>query len=330
MKNKTFSIYLYFPDYIFYEDLHLTLTDLLLSNLLNFLSIFIGLNVGKLFAFLFVLFKKFKLLKFLKFYKYLKLLVCSLGFAFHAYILLNNALNGDLIHFEELSKFKAIEMPNLIFCFKFDEREIDQNRKVSVNYLDELTNDLNLDFFRNFSFFDENYDQVDCNQFNRDKALERMGGVRWFYFIDLKCFEFSFLPIKNDRYLYLLKDVRFASVTFNKQVILNYYNSNSFKVYFMNKKRSTYELNGIDKLEFKANGKRSKQLISIDSDLVVFKQEDIFSYLRNRASLIFKTVNLNDTTEYNEELYRGSRKFNLKTKTIPTHVFGNDLEIDVS
>ena len=221
-------------------------------------------------------------------------------------------------------------MPNLIFCFKFDENKIDPNRKLTPAYLDELTKDLNLGFFQNVTFFDEKYEKVDYNQLTKNESIKKLDEVDWLYFRDLKCFEFKFLPIKNNKYLYLLKQRRIAIVNFNHSAILNYYNSNSsFDFYFINKKQNTSELNGIDKIEFKTN-KSSKRLVSISSNLIVFKQEDIFGYVKQPLSLFFRTVNLNDTTEYIQELRSGFARHNLETKLTPMHRESRDLEVDVS
>ena len=329
LKNRTFSMYLYYPEHIVYEDPHLTLADLLLNNLLNYLSIFTGLNVVKLFSVLFALLKRCKLLRFRKLCKFFKFLVCLLGFSFHSYILQNNALN-ELFYFQEFSRFQTVEMPNLIFCFKFNESEIDLNRKLTPHYLNELTNDLNLSFFRSFSFFDENYERIEYNQSSQHEALDKLEEFGWFYWLALKCVKFKFRSINDDRYLYLLKETHFVSITFNKKAILDYYNSSTdFSLYFINKKKYTQELNGIARIEFEADEINSKQLISIETNLVVFKQKDIFSYVKQPLSLLFETVNLNDTTEYvNQSISRFS-DFNLRTKSMPLSSAGKDLDMEI-
>lgn len=330
LKNETFLMNLYYSHHMTYQEFDLTLHDLLLNNLLNFLSIFLGFNVGKLFALL----KKLRVFKLPKLYKYFKLLVCLLGFSFHIYVLLNNALSGNLVYFVDFSRFKVLEIPNLIFCFKFNEDEIEPNRMLTYAYLDELTKDLNFSFFRDLSFLDEDYEMVHYQFHRKDKAKEKLQKVYWFYFLDLKCFEFKFRPIKNDQYAYLLNWLRLACLKFNKEVILNYYNlTTSFDFYFINKEPSTHELNGIDRMTLNSDSKNgSKQLLSVDSNLVVFKQEDIFTYVKQPLSLVFETVNLNDTTEYIQELLRGFKRFGLKTKEIPLFTEGEEKnqEIDVS
>lgn len=151
--------------------------------------------------------------------------------------------------------------------------------------------------------------------------------------MDLKCVLFNFKPIPNNPYL--LEDLLFASVTFNKETILNYYNSSSnFTLYFINKEPNTFEMNGIEEILFQANNstgnQTSKQLVSISSNLICLKQEDIFSYLKQSLSLFFKPVNLNDTTEYIKELHEGFGNFDLRTKVVPLLTNQKELEIDVS
>ena len=336
LKDKRFVMDLYYSEIIVNEVPFLTLGDLLLNNFLNFLSIFFGFNMAKLFALLFSLLKKFKLVKFPKLYKWFKCLVCLLGFIFHCYVLFYNALYGDLIYIEEFSMFKEIPIPNLIFCFEFDEEKIDSNQKLTYAYLDELTKDINFNFFRNLSFLDENYEYISVDQDELIKGNESTGkleGLDRFYLINLKCFQFRFRPIKNSRYLYLMKDLLFAKINFDKDAILKcpiYQKSNtSFEFYFINKKANTHELNGIDKLTIELyNRNDSKQLSSIASKLVVFKQQDIFSYVKQPLSLLFETVNLNDTTDYVDELIRSLQKFNLKTRYIPMFGDSDKLEID--
>ena len=342
LKNKTFSMYLYYPDHVIHENPHLTLHDLLLNNLLNYLSIFFGLNVSKLFTLLFELLKKLKLLRSPRLCKYFKISICLLGFAFHGYILLDNAMNGDLVQLETISRFSKMEMPNLIFCFEYDEEKIDPNRKLTYAYLDELTKDLNFSFFRRLTYLDEDYkmqefrgeENVSLNSYqqNHQQLL-----LCWFYFLNLKCLEFKFKPIENNRFVYLLNRMQIAKIQFNKQVISKYYNfKDSFDFYFSNKNTTSLELNGINKLTMQVNDTGdSKQLFSIVSNLVVFRQKDLFTFVKEPLSLLLKTVNLNDTTEYIEALKSGFSRLSLKTKKVPLffrkeNMDQTNLEIDVS
>ena len=125
-----------------------------------------------------------------------------------------------------------------------------------------------------------------------------------------------------------------AGIQLNKEAILKFYNSDySFDFYFISKKPSSNELNGIDKVTIKANKVTSKQLIQIDLNLVIFRQVDLFSYAKQPLSLFFQTVNLNDTSEYHKELFFGFRKFDLMTKKIALYTKEEkekNLEIDVS
>ena len=332
LKNERFVMDLYYSEFIVDDVPFLTLRNLLLNNFLNFLSIFFGFNMGKLFALL----KNLKLAKFPKLYKWFKCLICLIGFIFHCYILVDNALNGDLIYMEEFSKFKVIPIPNLIFCFEFDEEKIDPNQKFTYAYLDELTKDLSFSFFRNLSFLDENYeyDSIDQYQLTKKRDLiKKLEGIDRFYLLNLKCFQFRFRPIQNDRYLYLMKDFIFAKIQFDKDAIFKYHtyrkSNTSFEFYFMNKKANTHELNGIDKLIIEFNGRNdSKQLTSIGTSLVVFKQQDIFTSVKQPLSLLFKTVNLNDTTDYVFEIMRGLRKHNFKTRRLVMFKDSDKLEID--
>ena len=242
LKNERFVMDLYYSEFIVYDDPFITLRDLLLNNFLNFLSIFFGFNMGKLFALL----KKLNWVKFPKLYNWFKCLVCLLGFIFHCYVLVYHALYGDLIYIEEISMFKEIPIPNLIFCFKFDEEKIDPNQKLTYAYLDELTKDLNFNFFRNLSFLDENYEYNSVDQdelIKRNDLLGKLEGLDRFYLINLKCFQFRFRPIENSRYLYLMKDLLFAKINFDKDAISKCHtfqkSNTSFEFYFINKKANT-------------------------------------------------------------------------------------------
>lgn len=330
MINQTFSFNLYFSEYFIVDNRILTFYDLLLNNLLNFVSIFIGLNINKIFVFIFKVLKKFKLLNNSKIYGWLKFTISMIGFLIHLNCLLNNALKSDLIPIEEHEFFKTIDIPNLILCFKYDENQIDINTKLTIDYLDNLTKDLNLTIFQNISFLDETYDKISFNHLNENETVKNLEFFNWFYFLNLKCFEFSFKPIKNDRYLYTLFELNFVQIELNKKAISKFYNSSSFKFYFISKKKGTHELNGIDEVELSDlnSTQSSKKMVSFVSKLYIYKIEDRFSYLKNFLTLFLKTVNLNDTTEYIENLLENLKKFNIQTRKIAGNKGQNKIEID--
>lgn len=322
LKCKKFLMRLHYKHFTVIDNPVLTLPDLIFNNLFNFTCIFIGLNAKKLFSIIFVLLKRYRLSKTFELLKYTKILVCFLGFSAHLYFIFFNALTEDFIKIQEYSYPNILELPNLILCFEYDETKIDLNRRQTTDYLDQLTKELNLSFFKNISYLDENYDERIYTPYQQtfEKGLDH---IHWFYFLNLKCFEFVFDKIKNDRFLYLLNSMNFVNFKFDKEKVLGYYNlSSSFDFYIISRKNNTEELNEMLKVNFKYYNDTKSSTILLNQILYTIKVEDKISFLRQPFSIFYDSIDLDDTTEYIRAIKRDLKKWNFKTKEIA--MFGNE------
>lgn len=286
----------------------------LILNILNIQSILFGLNAFKILLMIYFLIRtKFKL-KEHKIHFYAIYLLSLIGFLFHTYHILNEIINGDLIysHYESSEYF---QMPEIIYCFDFDQRELDFNHKITGNYLEELTKEIKLNsIFENISYLNESNEWINLKINFTDQKFQ----IDTFYFIGKKCFIFK-NQIEYERSKFRFKITNeVMKVNFNH----DYLAKNQKIVYFLTKLRGTWQFTKIiDLFYFDYNFK----YYSINQELFEIKYEDKFDFIKN-PSLFNDENDLNDFSRFLSNLI--NNKFDLRTLNLPIEKQHFNLEID--
>ena len=336
-KDRIFRINLYHIRYFFHEKLELSNSTLLL-NLITLISIFVGLNFRKFLYLSLNLIKthffssnsqffwtrsrhRSRFNKNINWSKYFIFFTCLIFFVVHMYLIINEVLNGELAVRVQPLAFRDIRAPNIVICFKIDQNSIDENKELTVEYLDSLTSNLGSEVFENISYFDETFQM---HYFNKDN--KHLDIVTYWYFLDLKCFEIRFEAINNDKYLFLLDDMMFVRFKFNISVIYNFYRTDLVSFYFTSKKCDTNELNKMEKIELNlSNNVKVKRKTIVEQEIFKFTYLDKYNFFKNLPfSLIYKSVNLNNSNKYIRELKEGYENLNFRTKNLPLSKIAND------
>ena len=116
----------------------------LLMGVLTMQSIMFNQNILKLLLIIYCLLNSKYQSRNNKYYFYFIYLICLAGFVYHFCYMINEILNGDLIHFVYYTFENSLKAPEIIFCLDFD-LQIDQNHKLNENYLNEATSDLRIE-----------------------------------------------------------------------------------------------------------------------------------------------------------------------------------------
>ena len=148
-------------------------------DLLSLQSIFFGLTV-------------FELLKMIKCFVQTKLrmrrnakvlaliyLASLFGFSYHLHHVIEEIVNGELIHSQHYELVKQVKMPELVFCLQIDKSLIHKHHKMTGNHLEELTSELNArKIFRRISYRNDQNDWVDLESNFTTKIFQ----IETFYF----------------------------------------------------------------------------------------------------------------------------------------------------
>ena len=191
----------------------------LLIDILNIESILFGQNVLKSLLMIYCLLNSKYQLRNSKYYLYFIYLICLFGFICHTFFIFNQILNEELIQYVYYTIERSIKMPEIIFCFNLN-RTIDKNFRLTVNYLNELTNSLRKEtIFKNITYLSKSNEWIslDSNFENSEFKIET------FYLLDKKCFKLSLAIEYYRKKFHLLNNRKVLKVYFNFKTKLDAY-----------------------------------------------------------------------------------------------------------
>ena len=198
-------------------------------------SILFGTNMTKLLITAFSIIQKILKLKWSKAFRIIVFLICLMGFSIHNYFVVKEIINQELIENGYFEKIEDIKLPNLVFCFEFDETKIDSNFQLTGEFLNEITGDLKIDdVFKKIAFFNRTGFEDLRITTGDNEILNPNISVTSFYFFDLKCFEIELKITYKVEYFYFYRFKTVLGVTFDKTL---FYRHNY--TYFTYKKPET-------------------------------------------------------------------------------------------
>ena len=193
----------------------------LLNDFNNIQCILFGQNVFKLLLTMYCLLNaKYQLRSSSKYFLYFIYLICLAGFICHTYFIFDQVLHGELVHYVYYTLENSIRMPEIIFCFNFNQKIIDRNYKLTENYLNEATSDLRIEtFFESITYLGESNKWINLGSNFENSKFK----IETFYFLKKKCFKISLaIEYYRDRF-YLLDDKSVLKVYFNYEYLLSAY-----------------------------------------------------------------------------------------------------------
>ena len=277
----------------------------LFLDLINLLSIFFGLSViGILFIVLTNL-KRFFKSNWYKILKILVIVVCLIMSLLNNIMVFQSIIEGDLIKNEYFTKLDEYNLPNIIYCFKYDDSKIDKNIKITGEYLDQLTRDLTFkNVFKQIIYTNKTHlKNIIINRLNTTTNSNFYSNseilLAHFYYLNLKCFEIVLKPSFKE------EDFYFNSKKLVLYVYLNHdiYRQHRF-AYFLYRDRESKQIGGSYSYQI---GKTFKEIhykyyYETEFQLIKIEREDKFEFLKNPVSFFFETTAINDATKYLETM----------------------------
>ena len=273
----------------------------LLLDILAIQSIFYGVSAFKLFRSIYRLIDLKLRLNGNKLPLFLIFLACWFGFSWHIYRIFDLILNSDLTFSQHHKLARRISMPDVLFCFPIDTGLIDERRKLTGDYLEEITAEMNAEsIFASISYLNESNGWTTLSA-----ATGFAGGTGFrmstFFFLDCKCFSLSLDQVYQRDQFHFSLNAEVLKINFTNPTAMGGENT----IHLMTKTRSKMELSKIIKLDvdFKV------RWISISQEIEVISYEDRFNALKllikNPLLLFDAKHDANDVSLFTRQILSG-------------------------
>lgn len=251
---------------------------------------------------------------------------CFIGMSIHSYLVLKEIVFKKLTCSQHYEKISSIKLPDLIFCVDFirkpnafaEQDLIDNNRKLTYRYLDQLTNEMNFSFiFKEISYLNNQNEWIKLTDKLNDSSHPNLDV---FYFFNKKCFIIkSNLKFTRDQFHFTnKKDV--IKILFG-----DYFNGSNKVIYFLTKTKNSLEFSKTTTLEpnFRFTSEIRQESFKI-------QYNDKFSLIKNPFSIFSNDeTNLNDVNKYITKLLNKFRSvFKMHTLILPL-VVSNESNFDL-
>ena len=244
-----------------------------------------------------------------------------LGSIYQTYYILNEIINEELDQSQHYELLETLKMPEIIFCFSFNESLIDMNHKLTGNYLDEITKDIRIEtVFDTIRYFDNNRKNEWItlkSNFTGDQFR-----IEQFFLSNEKCFKIILeMEYHRDQFHFFFES-NVLEIFFNRKFIN--------RVFFMTKPKNKIQFSKLIKLNFKYTNRFVKSVL-ISQELFELKYYDKFNFIKNPLSVFYGE---NDAAHYLSNLLNNfKRSFNhLRTLKLPleeNHHFSGEVDDDL-
>ena len=290
----------------------------LLMDVLTMQSVLFGQNIFELLLIIYCLLNTKYQLRNNKYYFYFIYLICLAGFIYNTFFIFDQVLHGDLIRFVYYEIKNLIKIPGISFCFDFD-LQIDQNHKLTENYLNESTKNISIKtVFTNITYLNKLNDWITLNSNFTNSGLK----VETFYFLDKKCFKIKQdIEYSRDQF-YLLDNKKVLKVNFRYDFNYKYYLS----AYFFTKIENKMQFSKIEKLFFYKD--RSFAYTS-NQEITELTVKDQFSWIKNPSLFFDEDSYQNDVNKHLAKLMnKFDENYNLRTLYLPSEKVNSNNEIN--
>ena len=269
-------------------DVVLTIEELslfnFLLNIMNIQSIFFGMTTLRLLRILYNFIKpklrvRWRNDKIALFFIYL---LCSIGFTWHTYRILDLSVNGQLSYDLNYEIANRVHLPVLMFCHQMDEKLIDKNQKLTGSYLEQLSREMTAEnVFKSITYLNESNEWTPFN----------LSGVERFFFMHLKCFRIRIHQEYGRRHFHFSTNsqiMKTLKVNFTHRFIDP--KTKTQTVYFMTKTNDTIEFSKIVSLfyQYSTYYKKHLQKYSAEQSEITINYEDRLSFIKRYLSTSYE------------------------------------------
>lgn len=283
----------------------------LLINILNIGDIFFGLNLIRLSKTFFLVLRRVRILSidFNGMYQKVIFVICSFGFILHSFVIFRDIIFSDLFCSGYFTNTANNQLPDLCFCFTYDQSKIQPDYLLTGKYLDELTGHIKFEtIFKQIFYISENKENVFFNMTNYKESADFEFSI--FFYLEMKCLVIS------PKLLFSEADFLFERHMYPIKIFLTDYAKNQ-TIFFISKKKDSKEMNEIYKFIFKEDELHTnKYLVNIVS--IKLKSNDLFKYIKSPLNLIIGETDTSKISEYLKNMeYITKTKYGFLTTYFP-------------
>lgn len=288
----------------------------LVLTILTIQSIFFGLNALKLLLIAICFLRTKFNLKDNKIYTSLAYCICLACFLGQSVLIFVFIVDESLTKNQYFERPNSIEMPEMVFCFRFDRRLIDEHQRLTGHYLEQATENLTASsIFESFAFLNSSNEWVRLNMSSfQGPTANRLYSagleIRTVFFQHRKCF---YINLDESEYrieqFYYRENGQVFELRFTEEFKQNQAKTETVK--FFVKQRDSYHFSKMVTLD------RNRPNV-VKQELFEILHQDRFGTIKllfsDPLSLFRATVNLNEVDEYTVTLL-GSFKQRLQMAT---------------
>ena len=205
-------------------------------------------------------------------------LLCAAGFTLHIWTLFDQVRNDGLLETKHIKQVNTKRIPEMLFCFDFDQALIDQNVELTGNYLEEITRNMTIEsLFSTIAYLNPENDWKLLNESNF-RTDERVS-IDTLYYFGMKCFRIALNVQYEFRQFYFDVDLEFEGYY---QVLKVYFNESAvrgvYKIVLFTKTPDKLYLSEPIPVGIIAGYNNDKNYLRQNSNEV--KNEDKFFFLR--------------------------------------------------
>ena len=316
--NETAGIFLpdvYTMEIDLFLDVELSIEELswfnLLLNIMSTHTTFFSINVFTLLRILHSFLKPKMRMGNEKIALFLIYLLCSIGFTYHTYRILDLSINGDLSYSPDYEIVNRVRMPVLVFCFPIEEKLIDANHQLTGNYLEQLTSDMRAEsVFKSIIYLNESNEWTSFN----------LSLVESFFFTHSKCFRITIHREYKRRQFHFSENKLLAKVL-KVNFTNKFWNEEKNNIFFITKTNETTRFSNVANLFY---SDREILRYSAEQSELTIKYEDHLRFIRR----FFSTSGDYDFNDLDEQLPElKSSKFSFRTLKVPVEKEDFDFEL---
>ena len=243
-----------------------------------------------------------------------------LGSIYQTYYIFNEIINEELDQSQHYELLKTLKMPEIIFCFSFNESLIDMNHKLTGNYIEEITKKIRIEsVFDTIRYLDNRTNKWITLKSNFTGYQFR---IEQFFILNEKCVKIILEMQYHRDQFYFSFNSNFGSnvleISFNRRFIHR-------MSYFMTNPKDKIQFSKLLKLNLKQFYGHISVLIT--QELFELKYYDKFNFIKNPISLLYGE---NDAAHYLSNLLNNFKSsFNhLKTLKLPLEENHFKFEVD--
>lgn len=259
--------------------------------------------------------------RFVRFKSELVYLFCLIGFLIHISFIYYSIKTEqlDVNQFYEVPN--SIEMPQIVFCFKFDQSSIDETFEFTGNNLDKLTDNIRVNtIFDKIIYLNNQNEWISLDE--KSNFTNSEFKIDTFYFLKRKCFKIKQNIDYNRTNFHFLDNNKVQKIFFNTSLFKN--EMNTTDVLFFTMQQNEMHLSKVNSLNF------LNTRFSVGQKLIYIEKADRFNWIKRPWTLFDGKSEIHDIAEYiNQSIDSFKAKKNLTTLELPLErreIF--DLKID--